>query len=203
MNVIPAALTPYKTTRPMIKTTLLTNHFLIAMPSLTDPNFHQSVTYVCEHNEQGAMGIIINRPLDIHLGDVLQHMDIEADDPRIAHQPVYLGGPVQTERGFVIHRPPGRWEAMLQVSEAIGITTSQDILSAIARGEGPDRAVVALGYAGWGPGQLEKELMANAWLSGPADTSIIFDLPWEKRWEAAAALVGVDINRISAEVGHA
>lgn len=173
------------------------------MPTLADPNFQQSVTYVCEHNEQGAMGIVINRPLDIQLGDVLQHMDIEADDPRIAHQIVYLGGPVQTERGFVIHRPLGRWEAMLQVSDSIGITTSQDILSAIARGEGPERAVIALGYAGWGPGQLEKEMLANAWLSGPADASIIFDLPWEKRWEAAAALVGVDINRISADVGHA
>lgn len=187
----------------MIKSTSLANHFLIAMPSLADPNFQQSVTFVCEHNEQGAMGIIINRPLDIQLGDVLQHMNIEADDPRIADQLVYLGGPVQTERGFVIHRPPGRWEAMLQVSDAIGITTSQDILTAIARGRGPDRAVVALGYAGWGPGQLEKEMRANAWLSGPADSAIIFDLPWESRWEAAAALVGVDITRISADVGHA
>jgi len=194
---------PYEMADYMINATSLQNHFLIAMPSLADPNFQQSVTYVCEHNEQGAMGIIINRPLEIQLGDVLQHMDIETDDPRVADQIVYLGGPVHTERGFVLHRPPGRWEAMLEVSDSIGITTSQDILSAIALGEGPDRAVVALGYAGWGPGQLEKELLANAWLSGPADPGIIFDLPWEKRWEAAASLVGVDINRISAEVGHA
>lgn len=203
MNASSAVTTQLKLTHNMIKSTLLTNHFLIAMPSLADPNFQQSVTYVCEHNEDGAMGIVINRPLDIQLGDVLQHMDIEADDPRVANQLVYLGGPVQTERGFVLHRPPGRWEAMLQVSGSIGITTSQDILTAIARGEGPDRVVVALGYAGWGPGQLEKEMMANAWLSGPADAGIIFDLPWQKRWEAAAALVGVDINCISADVGHA
>lgn len=187
----------------MIKMTSLANHFLIAMPALTDPNFQQSVTYICEHNEEGAMGIIINRPLDIQLGDVLQHMDIEAEHSQIANQLVYLGGPVQTERGFVIHRPPGHWEAMLRVSESVGVTTSQDILSAIACGSGPDRAVVALGYAGWGPGQLEKELAANAWLSGPADLSIIFDLPWEKRWEAAANLVGVDIHLLSADVGHA
>ncbi|HKJ22926.1 MAG TPA: YqgE/AlgH family protein [Gammaproteobacteria bacterium] len=187
----------------MINATSLQNHFLIAMPSLADPNFQQSVTYVCEHNEQGAMGIIINRPLEIQLGDVLQHMDIETDDPRVADQIVYLGGPVHTERGFVLHRPPGRWEAMLEVSDSIGITTSQDILSAIALGEGPDRAVVALGYAGWGPGQLEKELLANAWLSGPADLDLMFSTPVEQRWNRAAGLLGIDLSLLSREAGHA
>lgn len=187
----------------MTESLSLTNHFLIAMPSLPDPNFFHSVTYICQHNDEGAMGIVITQPMDLTLGDVMEQMDLEVHDPAVAGRPVYLGGPVQPERGFVIHELPGDWDAMLEISNQVGLTTSRDILAAIAAGTGPGRSLIALGYAGWGPGQLEKEIAENAWLSGPADSQILFDLPISKRWAAAAALVGVDVNRLSDEVGHA
>lgn len=187
----------------MTATSYLTNHFLIAMPSLQDPNFARTVTYICEHNDDGAMGIVINRPLDLHLGDVLSHMDIKAKGQQIAKLPVVLGGPVQRERGFVLHQPSTDWDATLHVTDEIGVTTSRDILTAIAHGEGPQQILVALGYAGWAPGQLEQEMVDNAWLSGPADLEILFDLPYQARWEAAAALLGIDLLTLSDEVGHA
>lgn len=180
----------------------LTNQFLIAMPALADPNFFQSVTYICEHNQEGALGIVINHPLDIHLGEVLQHMNIDVRTPAIVNRPVFLGGPLQRERGFVIHSPLGKWDSVLAVAN-IGIASSRDILEAIARGEGPKRSLVALGYAGWGPGQLEQELASNAWLNVPANTSVLFDVPSEQRWHAAAALTGVDLSRLSNDIGHA
>jgi Putative transcriptional regulator len=181
----------------------LTNHFLIAMPALVDPNFFQTVTYICEHNAQGALGIIINRPLNIVIGELLEHMGIEVKGKDLARLPVYMGGPVQRERGFVLHDLPGEWEATLKVSNKIAVTTSRDILTTIARGEGPEHVLVALGYAGWGAGQLEREIMENAWLSGPADSEILFEIPDQDRWQAAAALLGVDINLLSSDVGHA
>jgi len=187
----------------MVKTASLSNHFLIAMPSLEDPNFHHTTTYICEHDENGALGIIINRPLNMKLGEILQHMDIVANSEEIASQPVYMGGPVQNDRGFVLHQPPGDWEATLRVTDSIGVTSSSDILAAIAAGEGPQKALVTLGYAGWGSGQLEQEIAANAWLSGPASTEILFDTPSEERWLAAAALIGVDLNLLTGEMGHA
>jgi putative transcriptional regulator len=149
------------------------------------------------------MGIMINRPLDITLGEVLRQLDITADDPDISRRPVYLGGPVQNERGFVIHQPHGEWEATLEVTDDIGVTSSRDILAAIAAGNGPQDSLIALGYAGWGAGQLEIEIAQNAWLSAPADSSIIFKAPFQKRWEAAAALAGVDLKKLSTEIGHA
>ncbi len=181
----------------------LTNQFLIAMPALQDPNFHRTVTYLCAHNDEGAMGIVINRPLDLNLGEVLDHMSIEVKIENVNAMMVLQGGPVQRERGFVIHEPAGEWDAVLAVGNEIGVATSRDILTAVAHGHGPQRAVVALGYAGWGAGQLEREVQENAWLSGPADSSIIFDLPYEKRYESAARLLGVDLNRLSGEAGHA
>jgi putative transcriptional regulator len=181
----------------------LTNHFLIAMPSLQDPNFHRTVTYLCAHNHEGAMGIVINRPLDLNLGEVLEHMSIEVENETVNKMTVLQGGPVQRDRGFVIHEPAGEWDAVLAVGNRIGVATSRDILAAVAHGEGPQRAVVALGYAGWGAGQLEREVQQNAWLSGPADSSIIFDLPYEKRYESAARLLGVELDRLSGEAGHA
>lgn len=181
----------------------LTNQFLIAMPSLQDPNFYRTVTYLCAHNDEGAMGIVINRPLDLNLGEVLDHMSIEVHNPGVTQMKVLQGGPVQRERGFVIHEPAGEWDAVLQVGDAIGVATSRDILAAVALGQGPERAVVALGYAGWGAGQLERELSENAWLSGPADSAIIFDVPYEQRYECAAQLLGVDLGRLSGEAGHA
>ena len=181
----------------------LTNQFLIAMPSLADPNFHRTVTLMCAHSEDGAMGIVINRPLDIKLTSVLDHMSIETAANDVDRIPVLQGGPVQRERGFVIHHPPGEWEAVLTLGEEIGIATSKDILTAVAQGQGPERAIIALGYAGWGAGQLEQEVQQNAWLSGPADSRIIFDTPYEERWSSAARLLGIDPHNLSTDAGHA
>ena len=186
-----------------MRSTNLTNQFLIAMPRLADPNFHQTVTYVCAHNEDGAMGIIINRPLALDLGEVLTQMDMATVDPKIQSIPVYQGGPVQCDRGFVIHQINSEWGSSINVSDEIGVTTSRDILKSIAEGKGPKESLIALGYAGWGAGQLEQELMENAWLSGPVDSKIIFNIPCEKRWESSAALLGVDIENLSPDIGHA
>jgi putative transcriptional regulator len=187
----------------MSASTYLSNQFLIAMPKLADPNFFQTVTYIGEHNANGALGIVINRPLNLTLGELLEHLQITVARPEIATMPIYSGGPVQPEQGFVIHTPLGQWGSTLKVTDTIGITTSRDILYALACGEGLDQAVVALGYAGWGPGQLEHEMVENAWLSGPIDPTIIFQIPSEKRWAAAAALLGVDLNLLSGDIGHA
>jgi len=181
----------------------LTNHFLIAMPGLQDPNFYHTVTYICEHNPDGAMGIVVNRPMNIHLGDILEQMQIPCTELSRPKQPVYIGGPVSLDRGFVLHCSGQRWSSTLEITPQISITTSQDILEAMACGQGPEESLVALGYAGWSPGQLEQELISNAWLSGPADPAIIFDLPVEQRWHAAARLLGVDLDTLSSEAGHA
>jgi len=181
----------------------LTNQFLVAMPTMDDPNFRETVTYICEHSEQGALGIIINRPMNVVLEDVLKQLALKAEDSDTAASPVYLGGPVQTERGFVIHEPMGEWEATLKVTDSIGVTTSRDILEALAAGGGPRRCVVALGYAGWTAGQLEEEVKGNAWLTVPADSRIIFDTPPELRWQSAAKLLGVDMTLLSGDAGHA
>lgn len=182
---------------------LLTNHFLIAMPTLEDRNFYRTVTFVCEHSAEGAMGIVVNRTTDLRLGDVLEQLDIATDDPALAQQPVYTGGPVQGNRGFVLHEPLGHWESTLPVTDTLGVSTSRDILAAIAEHRGPDRWLIALGYAGWGAGQLEREMAENSWLSGPANREILFELPLESRWTAAAGLVGVDLAMLSPQAGHA
>jgi putative transcriptional regulator len=181
----------------------LTNHFLIAMPSMADPNFSQTVTYVCSHGEEGAMGIVINRPLGFGLGEVLSQMQVSPTDDRINNLPVYQGGPVQPDRGFVLFRPLGSWGSSVQVSDDVGVATSRDILEAIARGEGPANTLVALGYAGWASGQLEQEMLDNAWLSSPADEDVIFTVPPQQRWQRAAALLGININTIAHDAGHA
>ncbi|HHH43022.1 MAG TPA: YqgE/AlgH family protein [Gammaproteobacteria bacterium] len=181
----------------------LTNQFLIAMPGLEDPNFFHSVTYICEHNDEGALGLVINRPLDMQLGEILQHIKVEQATPETRQIQVYLGGPVQQDRGFVLHEPLGEWDATLRVTDRIGITSSMDILEAIAAQQGPERLLVTLGYAGWGAGQLEQEMADNAWLSGPAHPDILFDTPDEERWKAAAASLGVDMDLLSGEAGHA
>jgi len=184
-------------------TTNLTNHFLIAMPNLADPNFHHTVTFICAHNEDGAMGIVINRPMELALGDILAQMNLTAHSPGVDNMIIHQGGPVQTDRGFVLHRPDTNWHSSINVSDEIGVTTSRDILEAIAEGRGPEQAFIALGYAGWAAGQLEQEIKENAWLSGPAGSDIIFRTPVEKRWEQAARLLGVDVDRLSSDVGHA
>ena len=183
--------------------TNLTNHFLIAMPALTDPNFFQTVTYICAHNNEGAMGIIINRPLDLELGDVLSQMKMQRPESAINATMVFHGGPVQQERGFVIHKPSREWEATINVGDDIGVATSRDILEAVANGSGPEHTLVALGYAGWGAAQVEQEIVDNTWLSCPADARILFNTPPEERWHSAAALVGVDLDRLSHDIGHA
>ncbi|MCB1728747.1 MAG: YqgE/AlgH family protein [Gammaproteobacteria bacterium] len=187
----------------MSETASLKNQLLIAMPNLQDPNFSRTVTYICEHGEHGAMGIVLNRPTDLRLADVLRHMEIEGGLGAAGEQIVYLGGPVEEERGFVLHSHTAPWSSTLAINDDISITTSRDILEAMARGGGPDLTLVALGYAGWAAGQLEREMQDNAWLSGPADQSILFELPAERRWEAAARLLGVDVNLLSSEAGHA
>jgi len=183
--------------------TSLTNHFLIAMPGLQDPNFSRTVTYVCEHSDQGTMGIVINRPMEIHLGEVLSQLDIETSDPSVRTLAVYFGGPVQPDRGFVLHTAGPSFDSTLNITAEISVTTSRDVLEAIAEGNGPPRCLIALGYAGWAGGQLEQEMGANSWLSGPADSDIIFDMPSSGRWRASARLLGVDLNLMSGEAGHA
>lgn len=181
----------------------LTNHFLIAMPKLADPNFSQTVTLICEHNAEGALGIIVNRPLKLQLNEVLEHLGLSAKTTMIGVTPVFAGGPVHMDHGFVLHRPLGLWEATLKVNNQMGLTTSRDILAAIATGEGPDQTLVSLGYAGWGPGQLEHEIADNAWLTVPNDAEIVFELPVEKRWQAAATKLGIDLNLLASDAGHA
>lgn len=183
--------------------TNLTGHFIIAMPSLLDENFDRTVTYICEHDENGTFGIVINRETDVILQEVLAQMNIELGDNPPQKQSVFLGGPVQQERGFILHKPMGNWSSSLKVNDDITLTTSRDILEAIARDEGPEQTMIALGYAGWDAGQLEYELTANTWLSCPGDEQIIFKTPASERWQAAADLIGINLQLLSSETGHA
>jgi putative transcriptional regulator len=181
----------------------LTNHLLIAMPSLIDPNFAQTVAIICEHTTRGALGIVLNKPLPMRLSDVLSQMKLEPSSDHIGSQPVLRGGPVSTDRGFVLHRPGGQWDHTHKVSETIQVTTSRDVLAAMARGEGPSDAFIALGYAGWESGQLEREMRENAWTSMPVDARVVFELPYEERWIGAFRLLGIDVDRLSLVAGHA
>jgi len=183
--------------------TYLTNQLLIAMPAMGDPNFTQTVALICDHTARGALGLILNKPLQMRVGEVFEQLDIAIAAGPLANRPVLRGGPMQTDRGFVVHRAGGQWDTTLRVSDSIHVTTSRDILGAIARGEGPAEAVIALGYAGWDGGQLEDEIRANAWLNAPVDAGIIFDLPFEARWQAAASLLGVELSRLSPISGNA
>ncbi|RMG55408.1 MAG: YqgE/AlgH family protein [Gammaproteobacteria bacterium] len=183
--------------------TSLSNHFLIAMPNLADPNFFHTVTLICEHNDEGALGIVINRPTDFSLGELLQQLGLIEDADRYAEIPVYSGGPVQEEHGFIVHSPRGNWQHSLPFGEDLALTTSRDLLQGIVEGRGPEHMLVALGYAGWGPGQLEQELAENAWLTTPASHEILFELPAEARWKAAAAQLGIDLDLLSGDAGHA
>ncbi|RLA04990.1 MAG: YqgE/AlgH family protein [Gammaproteobacteria bacterium] len=186
----------------MTKFPSLKDHFLIAMPNLTDPNFFQSVTYVIEHNEEGAMGIVINHPLEVDLKELFDHLSIEVPADFAGKKKIMAGGPVQVERGFIIHSPPGNWESTIKLSNDIAVTTSQDILTAISKDQGPDDVELILGYAGWGAGQLDQEILENSWLSVPSNSDILFHTPAKDRWKAAAKLIGVDINQLSAFAGH-
>ncbi|MDO3383175.1 YqgE/AlgH family protein [Gilvimarinus algae] len=182
----------------------LRNQFLIAMPGMSDPTFAHSVTYICEHSDDGAMGLIINLPMELSLGDIYEQLEL-ATDHDSAHLPALAGGPVSVERGFVLHpAEDGRqWQSTLKVSPEIYLTASKDILEAMSRGEGPSHYLVALGYAGWDQGQLEQEIADNAWLTVAADQQILFHTPAEQRWAAAAKDLGIDLNLISNTAGHA
>lgn len=181
----------------------LRNHFLLAMPGLSEGIFSQSITYICEHGESGAMGIVINQPLELSVAEIFEHLQITpAAD--FSNTPVMAGGPVQIDHGFVLHRPgTSHWDASLQVTPEITLTTSCDVLRAIANNAGPEDYLIALGYAGWAAGQLEQELADNSWLTLPADSDIIFNTEPQRRLGAAAALLGIDMNLISGEAGHA
>jgi putative transcriptional regulator len=181
----------------------LQDHFLIAMPAMADPNFTESVTYICKHDAAGAFGLVITRPSDLSLGEMLSQLAIELKDRTLAERPVMHGGPVEPERGFVLHRSDKAFEATLVISPEVKLTSSPDILAAIGNGSGPEPALIALGYAGWGRGQLEAELGSNTWLTVPANPAVIFETPFEQRWTTALGLPGVDIRHITQYAGHA
>jgi putative transcriptional regulator len=181
----------------------LTQHFLIAMPAMADPHFAKSLTFVCEHNDQGALGIVVNRPIEMNLHALLEQVSIAPETDAYKSVAVHFGGPVQVDRGFVLHTPLGDWQSTLKVTPELGLTTSKDILEAVARGAGPRQILVTLGYAGWAPGQLEHELAQNAWLTVQATPEVIFDLPADERLAAAMSLLGVDYAKLSDTAGHA
>lgn len=181
----------------------LTGHFLIAMPALNDGFFNQAVTYICEHDENGSFGIIINQQTGITLKQIASEMKIESESDYDESQPVFIGGPVDQGRGFILHRPTGNWQSSLKINHNVALTTSKDILQAIVNNEGPEDCIVALGYAGWAAGQLDDEMARNTWLTCPADEQIIFNTPAEERWKAAANLIGVDLSLLSNDAGHA
>jgi putative transcriptional regulator len=180
-----------------------THHFLIAMPGLEESVFDKTVTYICEHNEKGALGIVINRPLELKLEALFEQIDLKLNIESMRASPVFFGGPVQTDRGFVLHRPLGGWSSTLKVTSEIGLTTSKDILQAVGNGEGPSDIIMSLGYAGWSAGQLESEIAQNAWLTVAADESVLFDLPVEARMAAAMKLIGADFASLVGVAGHA
>ncbi|MCE5393015.1 MAG: YqgE/AlgH family protein [Acidithiobacillus sp.] len=180
----------------------LKNHLLIAMPNLHDGMFDRSVILICEHNAEGAMGVVVNRLLDINMADALKALDIRPPEEMI-HRPVYWGGPVSPQHGFILHQPVGAWGSSLVISPDLALTSSPDILEAIAEHRGPSQYLLALGYAGWGGGQLEQEIRENSWLHGPVDQSVLFALPAAERWAAAAKGLGIDMRLLTGAAGHA
>jgi len=181
----------------------LKHQFLIAMPHMADPNFAHSLTYIVEHNANGAMGLVVNRPQDLNLADILEQLRPNVEPPASSIQvPIYMGGPVQTDRGFVLHSNDKSFQATV-VLEGLSLSTSQDVLFAIADGVGPRQSLITLGYAGWEAGQLEAELADNAWLNCPFDPEIIFDMDCEQRLAAAAASLGINLSLLTSQAGHA
>lgn len=181
----------------------LKNQFLIAMPYMEGSGFSNTVTYICEHDEEGAMGLVINRPTGLSLSEIFEQLEIGSESSPHGFDPIYAGGPVQTDRGFILHANNTQWESTITIADGISLTTSKDILSSIAKDDGPQDCLVALGYAGWGAGQLEQEIANNYWLIAPASSEIIFNTPHEKRLDAAAELLGINLEQISPDAGHA
>jgi len=182
-----------------VTTSKLQNQFLIAMPQMADPNFNGTVTYICDHSDEGAMGIVINRPLDLTLRDIFESLDVSSDESDIQ---VYGGGPVQVDRGFVLHQGQGEWRSTVKVADNVFLTTSKDILMAFSKHSGPAQCIIALGYAGWGAGQLEHELSGGCWLTCPADGEVLFNTPSSSRFHAAMSILGIDLSQLSGQVGH-
>lgn len=183
--------------------TTLTNQLLIALPALADPNFARSVALICQHDAEGAMGVLVNRASEYTLGEVLSQMGIETGDGALRERVVLNGGPVHPERGFVLHDDARQWDSSLEVAQGVYLTTSRDILEAMAVGNGPRNVVVALGCVGWGAGQLEYEIAENSWLTVPSDAELLFGLPLDQRWQSAASRIGVDMFRMTDYSGHA
>ena len=180
-----------------------TNHFLIAMPAMVDPHFAHALTYICEHNEDGALGIVVNKPTDMTLSALFEQIEVPLGNAELGRAPVHFGGPVSVDRGFVLHRPLGNWQSTLAVNDELGLTTSKDVLEALGRGEGPREVFISLGYAGWAAGQLEQEIAQNAWLTVEANADLVFGVPAEERLPRAMQLLGIDFSRLSDDVGHA
>ena len=185
----------------------LTNQFLIAMPGMGDGTFAGTVVYLCEHTEKGALGLVINKPIDIKLKNLFEKVELTLDRDDLAEEPVYFGGPVQTERGFVLHErldsDGGHYNSSLKIPGGLEMTTSKDVLEALSNGVGPRKVLVTLGYSGWGAGQLEEELSRNGWINVSAERAIIFDTPVEQRYDKALSLLGIDARMLSQEAGHA
>ncbi|MGD8112823.1 YqgE/AlgH family protein [Vibrio sp. NTOU-M3] len=185
----------------------LTNHFLVAMPGMKDPYFKHSVIYVCEHNDEGAMGLMINAPIDITIGKMLEQVDVDPVHPQLnthsLEKPVLNGGPVSEDRGFILHQPKDRYESSIQMTEQISVTTSKDILTVLGTEAEPNHYLVALGYSGWEAGQLESELAENSWLTIEADPDVIFNTPIAQRWQKAVQMLGIDVAQLSSDIGHA
>lgn len=180
----------------------LRNHFLVAMPGLSDPLFANSLTYICDHSPEGAMGLVVNRAMELHLSDVFEQMSLSYNEEH-GKAPILAGGPVNTQRGFVLHPTGSVWQSTIQITPEIALTASRDIIAALAEGQGPENALFVLGYSGWSAGQLEREIKENSWLTVPADTDILFRTPLEERWHAAAMRLGVDMNLMPTQAGHA
>ncbi|MDR2365924.1 MAG: YqgE/AlgH family protein [Zoogloeaceae bacterium] len=181
----------------------LTHHFLIAMPAMLDPYFNRALIYVCEHNPQGALGVIVNRPLDLTLAKLFEKVELELRAPGVAALPVHFGGPVQMDRGFVLHRPRGDWQSSMRITDEVGLTSSKDILVSISVSGEPKDIIMMLGYAGWGAGQLESEVGQNAWLTVPASEEVLFGQPPESRLPTAMQMLGVSFAQLSDVAGHA
>lgn len=190
-----------------METISLAHHFLIAMPNMADPNFSRTLTYICEHNSDGALGVIVNRPTEMSLGELFERVDVDLEEgepqQRFARLPVHYGGPVQPDRGFVLHRPAGTWQSTLIVNSEMALTSSRDILQSMGTHAEPAQVLVTLGYAGWTAGQLEWELAQNAWLTVAAEPAVIFGMPAEERLAAAMQLLGVNFANLSDVAGHA
>ncbi|MBL4828349.1 MAG: YqgE/AlgH family protein [Aliivibrio sp.] len=184
----------------------LKNHFLVAMPTMKDPFFQRSVVYICEHDEEGAMGLLINQPIDISLESMLEQIEVKRDLPlnhqNSLKQPVLNGGPVSDDRGFVLHITKDKYASSLEMSYQLSVTTSKDILAILGTSDQPEKFLVTLGYSGWDAGQLEKELTNNTWLTIEADPSVIFDTPINERWNKAVQKLGINVANLSSDVGH-